>query len=523
MQATLFIPMLINFFLIGAWLLINSYSDFPLYMSLLFVALSLFIVSWLSARFIAPEQKQNDALNTEAQQPPYAKEASLIAAQSSEIAIGSANVSHFVDKLATLFERQVTSTKEIAERVSAIETANASVIDVSRQASEAIANSNKDSNDSRVLLDEVSVQQSNLQAEIDTTNGLLHGLRDSAADIANIVETINQLAEQTNMLALNAAIEAARAGDQGRGFAVVADEVRNLAKRTTDATHGIESVLKEIIKGSRASAEAIDHVIKGGKRMSGLVADTLEKVSQSSSSSLAAKESMEVLQENVKASEAVNDGISSHAKSLFESTDSLKTELEDVSEKVLELSHHTESIFRSLAVFDVNNRNTQVQKIAIAAATAIGQRLEECISNGKISEHDLFDTQYKEIPNTNPVKHSTKFDKLTDQEFPAIQEPILEQHSFIIYAGAVDRNGYFPTHNKCFSKALTGDYDTDLAGNRTKRIFNDYTGSRCGSNTESFLLQTYKRDTGEVMHDLSAPIYVKGKHWGGFRIGYKAG
>jgi methyl-accepting chemotaxis protein len=79
----------------------------------------------------------------------------------------------------------------------------------------------------------------------------------------------------------------------------------------------------------------------------------------------------------------------------------------------------------------------------------------------------------------------------------------------------------FP-HNKKFSQPLTGDYDVDLVNNRTKRIFSDRTGKRCGANTKPFLLQTYKRDTGEVMHDLSVPIYVNGKHWGGFRVGYRS-
>jgi methyl-accepting chemotaxis protein len=91
-----------------------------------------------------------------------------------------------------------------------------------------------------------------------------------------------------------------------------------------------------------------------------------------------------------------------------------------------------------------------------------------------------------------------------------------------VFAGAVDINGYFPTHNKKFSQPLTGNHEKDLASNRTKRVFSDRTGSRCGKNTEIFLLQTYKRDTGEIMHDLSSPIYVNGKHWGGFRIGYLA-
>jgi methyl-accepting chemotaxis protein len=46
-------------------------------------------------------------------------------------------------------------------------------------------------------------------------------------------------------------------------------------------------------------------------------------------------------------------------------------------------------------------------------------------------------------------------------------------------------------------------------------------GKRCGSHQHSFLLQTYRRDTGELMHDISAPITLKGRHWGGFRIGYR--
>jgi len=101
-----------------------------------------------------------------------------------------------------------------------------------------------------------------------------------------------------------------------------------------------------------------------------------------------------------------------------------------------------------------------------------------------------------------------------------LQEAILQRLPDVLYAGAVDRNGYFPTHNQKFSQPLTGNYPQDLLQNRTKRIFNDRTGSRCGSNTQAMLLQTYKRDTGEVLHDLSVPILVNGRHFGGFRIGF---
>ena len=92
----------------------------------------------------------------------------------------------------------------------------------------------------------------------------------------------------------------------------------------------------------------------------------------------------------------------------------------------------------------------------------------------------------------------------------------------MIYAGAVDIKDYFPTHNKCFSKSLTGNTIIDVINNRTKRIFDDPTGNRCDQHTNRFLLQTYKRDTGEIMLDVSAPTFIQGKHWGGFRMGFKA-
>ena len=209
-----------------------------------------------------------------------------IAQQSSEIAIGSANVSHFVDKLANLFNAQVESTKQIAERVTAIESSNQSIIEISQEALISISDSYRDANDSVELLQQVSAQQNTLQSRINDTNILLLSLRDNATDIASIVETINQLAAQTNMLALNAAIEAARAGEQGRGFAVVADEVRNLAKRTTEATKGIESVLEEITKGSNSSVEAIEKVTNAGNQMADYVAQASDRVSKSAATSL---------------------------------------------------------------------------------------------------------------------------------------------------------------------------------------------------------------------------------------------
>jgi hypothetical protein len=86
---------------------------------------------------------------------------------------------------------------------------------------------------------------------------------------------------------------------------------------------------------------------------------------------------------------------------------------------------------------------------------------------------------------------------------------------------ATDLNGYLPTHNQRYSLPLTGNLAFDLVNNRTKRIFGDRTGIAAARNEAPYLLQRYRRDTGELMADLSVPVRVRGKHWGCVRIGYR--
>jgi len=85
----------------------------------------------------------------------------------------------------------------------------------------------------------------NLAHEADCAAKVIQNLEQEGKNVGQVLEVIDQIADQTNLLSLNAAIEAARAGDQGRGFAVVADEVRKLSGRTQQATQQIQVIIQK--------------------------------------------------------------------------------------------------------------------------------------------------------------------------------------------------------------------------------------------------------------------------------------
>ncbi|NPU88440.1 MAG: methyl-accepting chemotaxis protein [Fervidobacterium sp.] len=96
----------------------------------------------------------------------------------------------------------------------------------------------------------------------DVTFQIVEKLSESAKNIGEIVDTINSIAEQTNLLALNAAIEAARAGEAGRGFAVVADEIRKLAEESKQATQNIANILRGIVDNSMKASDATKETVE---------------------------------------------------------------------------------------------------------------------------------------------------------------------------------------------------------------------------------------------------------------------
>ncbi len=439
----------------------------------------------------------------------------------SNVAIAGAEVSFACDELKKRVNKQIKSIESLNETSSIVTNNIQDAYHGSNHLGELSSLTNKASQEGRSAIESTTADMERTVDQVEAVATLVKELDSQTSQIFNITNEINSIAEQTNLLALNASIEAARAGEHGRGFAVVADEVRNLASRTTSSTGEISGMAQNINKEISRVGTAMSELIN-------VVNETKEKTSEVDTSLQEINTQSEKVDEQViKARDRAQQN-SQHQAVIAKEFEELMLELKSTGEdvdSVLEqsggLSQRAEYIYELLGEDVLNGEHKLVLTRAQEAVEAIENCFTTSIQKNLITEADLFDRNYVPIENTNPQKHSTRFDEFTDKVLPDIQEPILKEEC-ILYAGAVDNNGYFPTHNNCFAQPLTGDYDTDFINNRTKRIFDDPTGSRCGSHDKSFLIQTYKRDTGEIVHDLSVPIFLNGKQWGGFRIGYKS-
>ena len=439
-----------------------------------------------------------------------------------DIMIGAAETSYFVDSVKKKIEKDVETAKTVVQDAQSVARGTVEIADHAERALAIAAAMRSESVAGRAQIDQGLARISSARHEAQQAAGLMTELQGKSKAIAGFTQVITEISARTNLLALNAAIEAARAGEHGRGFAVVAGEVRQLALRTKEATDEISVMVKAINEQAEKAAGGMDSLAYAVGEASTNVEQVHAQLSHIEQSSIESEQQVGQIAREARTHVQTTGAI---AQSLCEVRDSMLStakELPRATESAMALAGKAENIAGALSESSAETPHDAIRVASQATAAQIGQLFSEAIKTGKISREALFDRTYTPIPNTNPTKYTTRFDAFTDRFLPSIQEALIERMPHLAFAGAVDNNGYFPTHNKKFSQPLTGKYDVDIVNNRTKRIFDDRTGARCGSNTKPFVLQTYKRDTGEVMHDLSAPIYVDGQHWGGFRVGYRS-
>ncbi|MCK9531017.1 MAG: methyl-accepting chemotaxis protein [Gammaproteobacteria bacterium] len=366
-------------------------------------------------------------------------------------------------------------------------------------------------NELAAKIDAIDQQLTGFRATVDELNR-------SSASIGDIVALIKNVSEQTNLLALNAAIEAARAGEAGRGFAVVADEVRHLAERVKHATEditrniqGMDGLVKETMRETDAISGAALAAKQVIARSSAHFRSMVEDFGQTGGQLMQIAAAMEELA-------TTNDQTHETVAGIHQASSVISRRAGEARQSANDLSRATEKVQESVSRFRIGSGHLD----AIVATVRRYRDLIETKIQALADRVDVFDRHYRPVAGTFPQKYKTGYDEVFAAEIQPLIDGLLEEVHGGVFSLCVDANGYGPTHNARYSRPLTGNREQDVACSRDKRIFDDPTGSRAARNTSPFLLQTYMRDTGEILNDLSMPIHVRGRHWGGLRLGFDA-
>lgn len=349
-------------------------------------------------------------------------------------------------------------------------------------------------------------------------------LRETLVKVEREAEEIGRIAQQVNILAINASIEAVRAGERGRGFAVVASAINDLAATTAQTTGRIASnlqVLKAhatemISEGQEAHVKAVS-VIEGSEKISTAVLKVEEIVGEIDG------RAAEIVREAASIDQSY-EGVVSGIRHIESRLATSAKAVDMAGERLGRLVDTSESLVAVTSELGCVGEDAKFISRVIEMASEIGRRFEAGVAAGRISEQALFDQRYRPIAGSNPEQVMAPFTEFTDRVLPEIQEAALKLDDKVVFCAAVDRNGYLPTHNLKFSQPQGADPVWNAANCRNRRIFDDRVGLKAGKNTKKFLLQTYRRDMGDcfvMMKDLSAPILVNGRHWGGLRFAYK--
>jgi methyl-accepting chemotaxis protein len=341
------------------------------------------------------------------------------------------------------------------------------------------------------------------------------GIVETLRHVADAAGQITQIALQTRLVAFNASVEAKRAGEAGRGFGVVADAVKDLAAKVETSSKEIMGTVSRLDTRIEALAREINASADTADGRAGAVHRALDEV----------EAGVGRIAQAATQSRNVCDGLKGRMGEIegemLRTTRALDNAMSR-SEAFLKIS---EQLIEMVAECGVETEDTPYIRAAQDAAGHIGRVLEDALRTGTVTAADLFDERYQPMPGTNPPQHTTRYAAVADRLFPSVQERVLGMSDKVVFAISADRNGYVAMHNRKYSQPQRGDVAWDTAHSRWRRIFNDRTGLSSARNQRPFLLQTYRRDMGGgqfvVMKEAAAPIVVNGRHWGGFRLGFK--
>jgi methyl-accepting chemotaxis protein len=448
-----------------------------------------------------------------------------LASRIGSLGVEVADIAGNLEEVTRRIAEQAEQFRELQQTAQTMVVGNHSIDRASRKAQEAASAAGTEIAESRALIGGAVQNISRLNASVTRIEDRLGSFGPVLKQIASVSTAIETIAKQTRLLSLNAGIEAARAGEAGRGFAVVAAEVKTLAEETRAATERIGTIVRALagqIEGligeSSAAAKHATEATQATEKVNGVIVrahDAFTTVGREIDAIAgSAAGNLECCDSTLQQLEHLSAGVDVSSSNLQQADDRV--------EGLLSLS---ETLIAYTAESGVETADTPLIRAVIATAQRISSEFEAAVTRGEITQAQLFDERYRQIPGTDPPQYLTDYVNFTDRLLPPIQDPLQKSDPRIVFCVAWAKGGYLPTHNPDYRRPQGPDPVWNAANCRNRRIFTDRAVQNVGRNTKTFLLQTYRRDMGggvfALLKDVSAPIFVHGRHWGAFRMGFR--
>ncbi|MCZ0703434.1 methyl-accepting chemotaxis protein [Natronobacillus azotifigens] len=254
-----------------------------------------------------------------------------LSAISEETSASSQEVGEAIAEIATGTQEQANDLEDINSRVDLLTKAITAMASQNEKMSTLTTKTATLSTEGSEIIERLQTSNAESLTASQQVSNEIKDLSDKVKEITKVMDTIENIAEETNLLALNASIEAARAGEHGKGFSVVAEEIRKLAEQSKGATHQVQSVVSAIVNETASTVKTVEGTMKTAEELSTDVISTRSKFGQLSLSVEDIVSSLNLVKQEI-------DTITDHNKEMSAAIESASSVSEETAASVEEIT-----------------------------------------------------------------------------------------------------------------------------------------------------------------------------------------